>query len=166
MNNRIKPVLPAVLFAGAALAAGSASMHAPAAEADESPPRAASFTADEPTPSAEKATTPAGLESGAGGLAGNLYFTDEHGNPRNPTAAELITAGEAFEQDLKRLAGRHYGKLNVRTAPGGAVAATVATSQLVFLTATVNEDGTVTISHSVLDEDGNPVVEPAALPEK
>ena len=159
MKIRIKPVLSAVLFAGAALAAGSASMHAPPATADESPPPTASSAADE-------ATTAAGRDSGAGGLAGNLYFTDEHGNPRNPTAAELITAGKALEQDLKRLAGKHYGNLNVRTEPSGAVAATVATSQLVSLTATVNEDGTVTISHSPLDEDGNPVAGPAALPEK
>ena len=159
MKTRIKPFLSGVLFAGAALAAGSASMHAPPAEADDSPPPAASSATDE-------AATATGPDSGAGGVAGNLYFTDEHGNPRNPTAAELITAGEAFERELKRLAGQHYGKPNVRTEPSGAAAATVATSHLAFLTATVNEDGTVTISHSAVDEDGKPVVEPAALPEK
>lgn len=159
MKIRIKPFLSAVLFAGAALAAGSASMHAPPARADESPLPAATSDADE-------ATAAPARDSGAGGLAGNLYFTDENGNPRNPTAAELITAGKAFEQDLKRLAGQHYGKPNVRTEPSGAVAATVATSQLVFLTATVNEDGTVTISHSAPGKDGHLAAEPAALPEK
>ena len=159
MKIRTKPFLPAVLFAGAALAAGSASMHASSAWADESPPPAASPDTDETTAAADR-------DGAAGGLAGNLYFTDENGNPRNPAAAELITAGKAFEQDLKRLAGQHYGKPNVRTEPSGAVAATVATSQLVFLTATVNEDGTVTIGHAALDEDGKLVVEPAALPEK
>lgn len=159
MKIRTKPFLPAVLFAGAALAAGSASMHASSARADETPPPAAGSDTDEAAATADR-------DSGAGGLAGNLYFTDENGNPRNPTAAELITAGEAFEKDLKTLAGKHYGKPNLRTEPSGAVAATVATSQLVFLTATVNEDGTVTIGHAALDADGNPVVEPAALPEK
>ena len=159
MKIRIKPFLSAVLFAGAALAAGSASMHALPALADESPPPAAASESD-------AAAAELDADRADSGLAGNLYFTDEHGNPRNPSAAELIIAGKAFEQDLKRLAGKHYGKPNVRTEPSGAVAATVATSQLVFLTATVNDDGTVTISHSALDEDGNPVVEPAVLPEK
>lgn len=159
MKIRTKPFLPAVLFAGAALAAGSVSMHPSSARADESPPPAE-------TPDTDQATVAADREGDAGGLAGNLYFTDENGNPRNPTAAELVTAGRAFEQDLKRLAGKHYGKPNLRTEPSGAVAATVATSQLVFLTATVNEDGTVTIGHAALDEDGKLVVGPAALPEK
>lgn len=153
MKIHIQPFLPAVLFGGAMLAAGSAGLHLPAAHADESPPPASASASD----------TQVG---GAAGLSGNLYFTDENGNPRNPTAAELIAAGEAFEKDLARLAGRHKGKPNVRTEPSGAIAATVATSQLVFLTATVNEDGSVTLGHATMDADGNVTAQPATLPEK
>lgn len=162
MKIRIQPFLSAVLAASAALAAGSASLQAPPARADAAP----APQADESPPLA--ATTgmhDAAAESSAGGLSGNLYFTDEHGNPRNPTAAELITAGKGFENDLKRIAGKHYGKPNVRTEPSGATAATVATSQMVFLTAVENEDGSVTITHSALDENGDIPARPA-LPEK
>lgn len=157
MKIRTQPFLPAVLCAGAMLAAGSAGLHVPPAQADESPPPAATDNADE---------APAAGNRVDGALSGSLYFTDEDGNPRNPTAAELIAAGEAFEKDLARLAGRHQGKPNVRTEPSGAIAATVATSQLVFLTATVNEDGTVTLGHSTMDADGNVTAQPATLPEK
>ena len=153
MSIRMKPDRSAAMAALAALAMGNATLYAPAALAEESP---------EP-PRAEDAATADSTDSG---LSGNLYFTDENGNPRNPTAAELIAAGESFEKDLARLAGKHKGKLNVRTEPSGAVAATVATSQLVFLTATVNEDGTVTLGHSAVDADGNVVAQPVNdLPE-
>lgn len=154
MTIRMKPDRSAAIAALAALAMGSATLYAPAAQAEDSP---------EP-PRAEDAATTDATNSG---LSGNLYFTDENGNPRNPTAAELIAAGESFEKDLARLAGKHKGKPNVRTEPSGAVAATVATSQLVFLTATVNEDGTVTLGHAALDADGNVVAQPVNdLPEK
>lgn len=163
MTSRIQPFLSAILFAGATLAAGSASLQAPPAHADESPPVQAGELP--PPTAATEAPDPAAADGSAGGVSGNLYFTDEHGNPRNPTAAELITAGKAFEKDLKRLAGNHYGKPNLRTEPSGATAATVATSQMVLLTAVRNEDGTVTISHSALDENGD-MPAPPALPEK
>lgn len=156
MTIRMKPDMSAAMAALAALAMGGATLYAPAAQAEDSP---------EP-PRAEDAATADSTDSGAAGLSGNLYFTDENGNPRNPTAAELIAAGESFEKDLARLAGKHKGKPNVRTEPSGAVAATVATSQLVFLTATVNEDGTVTLGHSAVDADGNVVAQPVNdLPE-
>lgn len=161
MKILIKPFLPAVLFAGAALAAGSATLHAPPAHADESPPPATTTAdADDPAP----AENP---DNGAAGLSGSLYFTDENGNPRNPTAAELITAAEGFEKDMARLMGPQKGTPDVRTLPNGAVAATVPASRMVLLIAVQNEDGTLDVGHAAVDEDGNVVVPPAnELPEK
>lgn len=94
------------------------------------------------------AATSAEPTSAAAGLAGNMYFVDEQGNPRIPTASEMRTLADALKKDMARIAGRHRGKRYERTLPSGAVAATVATSELVFLTATRNEDGTLTIGHS------------------
>lgn len=162
MKIRIQPPLPAVLFAAAALAAGSATLHAPPAHADESPPATATDDAG-----AANAAPPENVDSGAAGLSGSLYFTDENGNPRNPTAAELITAAEGFEKDMERLMGPQKGKPDVRTLPSGAVAATVPASRMVLLIAVQNEDGTVAVGHAAVDEDGNVVIPPAnELPEK
>jgi hypothetical protein len=163
MKIRIQPFLPAVVFAGAVLAAGSASLHAPPAHADESPPPAT--TTDDAA--ADDPATAENPDNGAAGLSGNLYFTDENGNPRNPTAAELITAAEGFEKDMERLMGPQKGKPDVRTLPNGATAATVPASRMVLLIAVQNEDGTLDVRHAAVDEDGNVVVPSAnELPEK
>jgi hypothetical protein len=103
----------------------------------------------------------------APGVSANLYFTDENGNRREPTAAEIRAAAEAFQRDLARLAGQHRGKHYERTLPDGTVAATIAPSKLVFLTVHQNEDGELVYGHSVMDEDGKVAFEPVnPLPEK
>lgn len=99
-------------------------------------------------------------------LAGNLYFTDENGNPRNPTAEELISAGEDFQKDLARIAGENKGKPMETTHSHGATSAVVALSKLQFLVAETDEDGNLVVNHGSLDENGN-ILTPSAseLPE-
>lgn len=109
---------------------------------------AADATSKAPPSQDSSAATPTEPTSGTAGLSANMYFVDEHGNPRMPTAAEMRTLADALKRDLAGIAGPHRGKRYERTLPSGAVAATVATSVLVFLTATGNGDGTVTIRHS------------------
>jgi hypothetical protein len=100
-------------------------------------------------------------------VSANMYFTDRNGNPRNPTAEEVRRAARGFQQDLARLAGPHEGKTFVKKRPDGTVSAVVATSQLVFLSAQEEEDGTLTIGHSTVGGDGNLTLKPATdLPEK
>ncbi len=91
------------------------------------------------------------------GVAGNLLFTDEQGNPRNPTAEELVVASENFQRDLATLAGKNKGKLNVQTHANGATSATIALSKLAFLIVEENEDGSLSYMHATLDEDGNAI---------
>ena len=99
-------------------------------------------------------------------LAGNLYFTDENGNPRNPTAEELISAGEDFQKDLARIAGNNKSAQVETTHSHGATSAVVALSKLQFLVAETDEDGNLVLNHGALDENGN-VVTPSTpeLPE-
>lgn len=99
-------------------------------------------------------------------LAGNLYFTDEQGNRRNPTPEELISAGEGFQKDLARIAGKNKGKTVETTHSNGSTSAVVALSKLSFLVAETDEDGNLVLNHGSLDENGN-VVTPSApeLPE-
>lgn len=100
-------------------------------------------------------------------MPASLYFTDENGNRRQPTEAELRQAAEAVQRDLARIAGEHKGKHYVRTRADGTVSATVALSKLQFLTAIENTDGTLTFGHATMDEDGNVSSRPATdLPEK
>ena len=128
-----------------------ASLHSPRAIADEPP---------QPPPGDD---TPAH----AAKMPASLYFTDENGNRRQPTEAELRQAAEAVQRDLARIAGEHKGKHYVRTRADGTVSATVALSKLQFLTATENPDGTLTFGHVTMDEDGNVSSRPATdLPEK
>lgn len=106
---------------------------------------------DEPPPLAAAPQTPA-LPS-AGGVSGNMHFVDQDGNPRIPTDAEMRALAQELKRDLARMAGPHAGKRYDRTEASGAVAATVATSDLVFLTATTNPDGSVSIGHSRIGAD-------------
>jgi hypothetical protein len=106
-------------------------------------------------------------EAKSAAVSANMYFTDRNGNPRNPTAEEVRQATRAFQQDLARLAGLHEGKTYVKKRPDGTVSAVVATSQLVFLSAQEEEDGTLIIGHSTGGDDGNLTLKPATdLPEK
>lgn len=99
-------------------------------------------------------------------LAGNLYFTDEQGNPRNPSPEELIAAGEAFQKDLARIAGKNKGKQLETTHSNGAISAVVALSKLSFLVAETDEDGNIVLNHGSLDENGNVLTSSAPeLPE-
>lgn len=99
-------------------------------------------------------------------LAGNLYFTDENGNPRNPSAEELISAGKDFQKDMARIAGKNKGKHLEKTHSHGATSAVVALSKLSFLVAETDEDGNLELNHGVLDENGNVVISSATeLPE-
>jgi hypothetical protein len=96
-----------------------------------------------------------------------MYFTDEVGNRRQPTAEEIRQAAAAFQRDLARLAGKHKDKPNVRSRPDGTVSATVAVSKLAFLTAQETDEGELIYGHSSLDEDGNVTfTSPDVLPEK
>ena len=101
------------------------------------------------------------------GISTNMYFTDEFGNRREPTAEEVRQAAQAFQRDLARLAGQHKGKPNVRSRPDGTVSATVAVSKLAFLTVQETDDGELIYGHSSMDEDGNVTfTSPNVLPEK
>jgi hypothetical protein len=101
------------------------------------------------------------------GISANMYFTDEFGNRRQPTAEEIRQAAAAFQRDLARLAGKHKDKPNVRSRPDGTVSATVAVSKLAFLTAQETDEGELIYGHSSLDEDGNVTfTSPDVLPEK
>lgn len=104
--------------------------------------------------------------TGGPGVSATQHFTDAHGNPRNPTAAEARSAARSFRNDLQRLAGPHAGRVHERTVPSGAVAATVATSQLSLLYAVEKDDGTVAIGHTTSDGDQAPPEPTNALPEK
>ena len=129
---------------------------------------------------AEEATEPVSTASreandGAGntehqaqtGVSANMYFTDDFGNRREPTAEEMRQAAAAFQRDLARLAGQHKDKPNVRSRPDGTVSATVAVSKLAFLTVQETDEGELIYGHSSLDEDGNVTfTSPDALPEK
>jgi hypothetical protein len=100
------------------------------------------------------------------GVAANVYFTDEQGNRRQPTAEEIKQAAEAFQRDLARIAGQHRGKPNQRTRADGTVSATVAVSKLAFLTVE-ERDGRLTYGHSPMDADGKVSLRPANdLPEE
>jgi hypothetical protein len=94
-------------------------------------------------------------ERSGAAVSGNLYFTDEEGNRRQPTAEEVRQAAQAFQKDLARLAGKHKDDPNVQTHPSGAVSATVAVSKLAFLTVEQNEDGSLSFGHATMDEHGN-----------
>lgn len=99
-------------------------------------------------------------------MPASFYFTDEKGNRREPTEAELRQAAEALQRDLARLAGQHKGKHYVKTQPDGTVSATVALTKLEFLIATENPDGSLSYGHATVDEDGQLPIRPAAdLPE-
>lgn len=140
-----------------ALAMATVALYPRQSVADESPQPAPASTADD-------ADQP--VAEGTAGFAANMYFTDENGNRREPTAAEVKAAAEAFQKDLARLAGKHKGKTRVHKQPNGTVSATVATTHLEFLTVRENEDGTLTFGHSTMDEDGNVSFQPADdLPE-
>jgi hypothetical protein len=118
------------------------------------------------SPAAEPATTPASPDRGAqaapsgAGFAASMYFVDKDGNPRTPTPAEMRDLADALKKDMARIAGPHQGKRYVRTEPSGAIAATVATSKLVFLVATENPDGTISITHA--DSAGDVLPTPTA----
>jgi len=120
---------------------------------------------DSQTPTAN-AVESSGEQQPSSTLAGNLYFTDEQGNPRNPSAEELISAGEAFQKDLARIAGKNKGKHIETTHSNGATSAVVALSKLSFLVAETDDDGNVVLTHGSLDENGE-VVTPSKseLPE-
>jgi hypothetical protein len=121
-----------------------------------------------PTTNNENAAVPSGEEEVTNAaVSANMYFTDKNGKPRNPTAEEIRETARAFQQDLARLAGPHKGKTFVNKRPDGTVSAVVATSQLVFLSAQQEDDGTLTFGHSTVGDDGNLTFEPATdLPEK
>src|SRR5690606_30014529 len=102
----------------AALALGGAALAGAAGEPDE--PRDERHAAQS--------------SSGDGAPSANLHFTDAEGNRRQPTAAEVRAAAEAFQRDLARLAGQHKGQPNVQMRADGTVSATVGASKLVFLT--------------------------------
>jgi len=121
---------------------------------------------DEQEAAATAPADPAESSATVGGLAGNLYFTDEQGNPRNPSAEELIAAGKDFQRDLARIAGKNSGKTLETKHANGATSAVVALSKLSFLVAETDEEGNLVLRHGALDENGN-VVTPAdaELPE-
>lgn len=101
------------------------------------------------------------------GVAANMYFTDEHGNRRQPGADEIRQAVEAFQRDLARLAGKHKDKLYTHTRADGTVSATIGASKLVFLAVQENDDGTLSYGHTTMEGDGTVTFKPATdLPEK
>lgn len=89
------------------------------------------------------------------GFASNLYFTDELGNRRNPTAEERAELAKKFQNDLARMQGKNRGNQKSTKHANGSVSATVALSKLQFLTVQENADGTRNFSHQTMDEDGN-----------
>jgi hypothetical protein len=95
-------------------------------------------------------------------LAANLYFTDKDGNRRNPTAQELITAGEGFQRDLDRIVGKNKKMRDVQTThSNGSTSAVVALSKLSYLVAETDEDGNIVIKHGAADQNGE-IVAPAS----
>lgn len=128
---------PPLLILGAAALVGAAGVawqaHSPAGAAAPIPP----------APDLEAHAAASGS-----GLPASMYFVDQNGNPRMPTAAEMRALADALKKDMARIAGPHQGKRYLRTEPSGAIAATVATSKLAFLVATRNPDGTISITHA------------------
>jgi hypothetical protein len=119
------------------------------------------------SPAAREANDGAGDVDQQAGISASMYFTDEFGNRREPTAQEIRQAAEAFQRDLTRLAGQHKDKPNVRSRPDGTVSATVAVSKLAFLTVQETDEGELIYGHSSMDEDGNVTfTTPTVLPEK
>jgi hypothetical protein len=121
------------------------------------------------SPAAREANDGAGdvEQQAQSGISASMYFTDEFGNRREPTAQEIRQAAEAFQRDLTRLAGQHKDKPNVRSRPDGTVSATVAVSKLAFLTVQETDEGELIYGHSSMDEDGNVTfTTPTVLPEK
>jgi hypothetical protein len=110
--------------------------------------------------------TKAGSAPQHAGFAANMYFTDEDGNRRQPTAEEVRRAAEAAQRDLARLAGQHKDKPNIETRPDGTVSATVAVSKLVFLSVEETEDGGLSYGHASMDANGKVHIQPSKLPEK
>lgn len=134
----MKTNVPSLAAALATIGIASVALHASLTRAGDLPKASAEPAAESDEPRAE----------GTSGISGNLHFVDEHGNPRQPTAAEMRELAAALKKDLARIAGPHKGRAYERTEPSGAVAATVATSNLVFVTAIRKEDGTLAIGHS------------------
>lgn len=153
-STRISRSRPFVTALAAIVAAAGVSFTSTVTLAEE---------ASEPASSAPTGAKDGGAESGVA----SMYFTDEFGNRREPTAEELRQTAAAFQRDLARLAGQQRGKPNVRSRPDGTVSATVAVSKLAFLTVQENEDGELVYGHSSLDEEGNVTfTSPNVLPEK
>ena len=88
------------------------------------------------------------------GAPAAMYFTDDRGNPRLPTAAERAQLAAAFQSDLAALTRNKRIPAGSKREPNGAVSAVVATRKLQYLVAGVDEDGNVTFGHAQADDDG------------
>lgn len=120
---------------------------------------------DTPQPDGDAVDKAAAVQP-ASSMSGNLYFTDENGNPRNPSAEELIAASADFERDMDRIAGKKRGKPVEQTHANGSTSAVVALSKLSYLVAETDEDGKLVIKHGSADETGEVVTGSAQeLPE-
>ncbi len=92
------------------------------------------------------------------GISAGMRFTDDRGNPRQPTAAERAQLAAAFQADLADLTRNKRMPSGSKREPNGAVSAVVAPRKLQYLVVNVDADDNVTFGHAQADDEGN--VEP------
>lgn len=89
------------------------------------------------------------------GASAAMRFTDEHGNPRQPTAEERAQLGAAFQADLAALTRNKRIPSGSKREPDGTVSAVVAPHKLQYLVVSVDDDGSVSFGHARADDEGH-----------
>lgn len=112
---------------------------------------------------ASVASSDAGVANDSGtptlvGTSAGMRFTDDRGNPRQPTAAERAQLAAAFQADLADLTRNKRIPSGSKREPNGTVSAVVAPRKLQYLIVGVDADDNVTFGHAQADDEGN--VEP------
>ena len=112
---------------------------------------------------ASVASSDAGVANDSGtptlvGMSAGMRFTDDRGNPRQPTAAERAQLAAAFQADLAALTRNKRIPSGSKREANGAVSAVVAPHKLQYLVVDVDADDNVTFGHAQADDEGN--VEP------
>ncbi len=92
------------------------------------------------------------------GTSAAMRFTDDRGNPRQPTAAERAQLAAAFQADLAALTRSKRMPSGSKREPNGTVSAVVAPHKLQYLVVGVDADDNVSFAHAQADDEGN--VEP------
>lgn len=89
------------------------------------------------------------------GTPAAMHFTDDRGNPRQPTAQERAQLAAAFQADLAALTRNKRIPSGSKRESSGAVSAVIAPRKLEYLVVSVDADGNPIFGHSRADDEGN-----------